>query len=397
MAFFDPFGTVPGSSLNWSQHALLSKRGRTTVVAAGPTIDTNRICRAIEDVRYGVSEVVDAIDRLVSDLDLRLDEQTKLLTEQVGLLEEIAQTLHSPAHTRAAERIRDATELLRRHRNERALAIAEQAIDDDPNNDVAFTLAAWASLGIQDLKRARGYFREAAQATASTEGAEERHMTAVHLAARLTFVLDGPEAALRELAAADPFIDPRLAEAQPQAGREELCLSCLSLSKAGAIKFDRAVYYTANDQLDAALEVFHDIIERHEARFFLMALTDPVLANNDAVMSAAQEALSVHHALVEEIEQFLPDDLEAKMSPLIQCERIHEAALEAGIEDLLRQDRKAILVHHGRLEAVVGRLAVMGGYKFKRITVDGDGKLTVVKQEATEELMQKYDKQAGRW
>jgi hypothetical protein len=216
MSFFDPYGTMPGSSLNWSQHALLAKRGRTTLVAAGPTIDTNRICQAIESVGQNVSEVVDAIDSLVSDLDLRLDEQTSLLSEQVDLLVEIAQTLRSPARTRAAERIRDATELLRHHRNERALTVAEQAIDDDPNNDIAFIVAAWASLGIQDLGRARGYFREAAQATASTKGAEERHMNAVHLAARLTFVLDGPEAALRELDAADPFIDPKVSYLSPQ-------------------------------------------------------------------------------------------------------------------------------------------------------------------------------------
>jgi hypothetical protein len=69
MSIFDPFGTVPGSSLNWSQHALLTKRGRTTVVAAGPMIDSERICRAIESVGQDVAEVVDAIDMLVSGLD----------------------------------------------------------------------------------------------------------------------------------------------------------------------------------------------------------------------------------------------------------------------------------------------------------------------------------------
>lgn len=458
MSFFDPFGTVPGSSLNWSQHALLAKRGRTTVVAAGPMIDTNRICQAIESVGENVSEVVDAIDFLVSDLDLRLDEQTKLLSEQVDLLSEIAQTLRSPARTRAAERIRDATELLRHHRNERALSVAEQAIDDDPNNDVAFIIAAWASLGVQDSERARGYFREAAQATASTKDAEQRHMNAVYLAARLTFVLDGPEAALRELDAADPFIDPRLREEQHDASREDLCLSCLSPNKAGAIKFDRVVYCTASDQLDAALEIFHEIVEEHDASFCLMALTDPVLTTNDAVMNAARAALGIHHALVERIERFLPEadarwrtlwneiqeheirnddtvaaqhqfgellspgstrrkaideklrkfpnnrwleeltaipgalgNFEAKVTPSLEHERMREAALQAGVQDLLQQGRGAIVIERLREGAIVGSLARIGGYRFYCITVDSNGQVVIEKLRATDELMRSYN------
>ena len=458
MSFFDPFSTVPGSSLNWSQHALLAKRGRTTVVAAGPMIDTNRICQTIESVGESVSEVVDAIDFLVSDLDLRLDEQTKLLTEQVDLLSEIAQTLRSPARTRAAERIRDATELLRHHRNERALSVAEQAIDDDPNNDVAFIIAAWASLGVQDSERARGYFREAAQATASTKDAEQRHMNAVYLAARLTFVLDGPEAALRELDAADPFIDQRLRRELPDASRENLCLSCLSSNKAGAIKFDRAVYCTASNQPDAALEIFREIIEEHDGSFCLMAFTDPVLTTNDAVMNAAREALDIHHVLVERVERFLPeadarwrtlwseiqeheisnddtiaaqgqfgellspdsmkrkaidaklrkfpnnrwvedlttiqgalDDFESKVTPLLEHERMREAALEAGIQDLLQQGRKALVIDRLREGAIVGSLARIGGYRFQVITVDGSGRVVIEKLKTTDELMKSYN------
>jgi tetratricopeptide (TPR) repeat protein len=460
MSFFDPFGTVPGSSLNWSQHALLAKRGRTTVVAAGPMIDTNRICQTIESVGQSVSEVVDAIDFLVSDLDLRLDEQTKLLSGQVDLLAEIAQTLRSPARTRAAERVRDAAELLRHHRNERALSVAEQAIDDDPNNDLAFVIAAWASLGVQDSRRALSYLREAAQATAETEGAEQRHMNAVYLAARLTFVLDGPEAALRELDAAHPFINPRLQKEQPGAGREDLCLSCLSPNKAGAIKFDRTVYYAASNHLDAALEIFRDIIEKHDATFCLMALTDPVLTSNDAVMTAAREALSIHHVLVEKIERSLPtadirwlylwseiraheiendqtiaahdqlgeflsptstrrkavegklrkfpnnrwleeaailldafEDFDAKIAPLLERERMREAALEAGIQDVLRQGRKAHVIERLREHAIVGSRASIGGSSFQRIAVDHNGKVVIEKLKATDKLKRDYNRQ----
>ena len=250
ISFFDPFGTVPGSSLNWSQHALLERsarrsgRGGVAIVPAGPTIDTDRICRSLEDVGENVAEVVAAIDDLVNVLDLRLDEQTKLLSHQADLLAEIAQTLRSPARTRAAERIRDAVELLRHRRYERALTVADQAISDDPNNDAAFMLAAWASVGLQDFERARGYFREAAQATALTKDAETRHMNAVYLAARLTFLLDGPDAAIHELDGAEPFIDPALERAHSNWTREQLHLSQLDANRAAAIKFDRAVYYT---------------------------------------------------------------------------------------------------------------------------------------------------------
>src|SRR5580698_8999820 len=120
IAFFDPFGAVPGSSLNWSQQALLEKSAAAR--PQGPVIDTGRICLTLESVSQNVAEVVRAIDWLVADLDLRLDAQAELLNRQVDLLAEIAHTLRSPARTRAAERLSDAAELLRHHRNERALS-----------------------------------------------------------------------------------------------------------------------------------------------------------------------------------------------------------------------------------------------------------------------------------
>jgi len=305
MAFFDPLGNVPGSSLNWSQHALLQKAASGSR-PAGPVIDTGRICRELESVGQKVDAVVRAIDWLVADLDLRLDAQAELLNRQVDVLADIARTLHSPARTRAAERLADAAELLRHHRNERAPSLAEQAIDDDPNNDTAFVLAAWAALGLDDRARARGYFREAAQATALEPGAEARHINAVYLAARLTLTLDGPEAALGELDAAEPFVDPAMRDEHDGLTAEQLRLACLRPDKAAAFRFDRAVYQTATGQVDVALETFRDIAETCNARFCLMALTDPVLANNDNVVEVARQALRAHRELIDEIGDVLP-------------------------------------------------------------------------------------------
>jgi len=286
---------------------MLSKAGRSTVVA-GPTINVGRICQSIEDLGQDVREVADAIDHLVSELDLRMDEQAELLGRQVDQLAEIAQTLRNPARTRAAERVEAAFELLRRHRNERALAVAEQAIDDDPNNDVAFVLAAWASLGIQDPGRARGYFREAAQATSLTEGQERRHWSAVHLAARLTFSLDGPEAALLEIGAANPFTDPGLDHGTvPPHAEDDPRFACLTPNGAAAIKFDQAVYHTAAKQLDAAREIFGGIASDHDARFCLMALTDPVLSSDESIMRIAQDTLRAHRDLLDNLRKSLPE------------------------------------------------------------------------------------------
>lgn len=223
MAFFEPYGTVPGSSLNWSQHAALQKAGRhgnaQLAASATPGIDSARICAVLEDVGERVDDVVDAVESLVSELGLRLDEQTEQLERQADLLTEIANTLRNPARTRSAERVRDATELLAHHRNQRALTVAQQAIDDNPNNEAAFIAAGWSCLGLQRPGDARDFFREAAEATASTKGMEERHVNAVRLAGRLTFVLEGARAAIDELAGVAPFYDKEAAKALPKQAR----------------------------------------------------------------------------------------------------------------------------------------------------------------------------------
>ncbi len=88
----------------------------------------------LAQLRYEVQDVTMAVEDLTREIGLQLQDQTQLMTRQVELLQQIAETLRTPARTRAAERISNAGELLSRERYERALTVASQAIDDDPNN-----------------------------------------------------------------------------------------------------------------------------------------------------------------------------------------------------------------------------------------------------------------------
>jgi len=82
----------------------------------------------------------------------------------------------------------------------------------------------------------------------------------------------------------------------------------------------------------------------------------------------------------------------ARMRPLVERERMREAALDARIQELLRP-RKVRLVYRTRLEAVVGihQNLTMRGYTFQRVTVAEDGEVSVTEQEATSDLIQKFE------
>jgi tetratricopeptide (TPR) repeat protein len=147
-----------GSSLSWSEHNALVASAAGSMATAQ---ETARVRHTLEQLRYDVQDVTQAVETLQSEIGLQLQDQTRLMIRQVELLAQIAETLRTPARTRAAERISDAGELLRRERYERALTLAIQAIDDDPNNPAGFLAAAWASLGIDNVEQARDFFREA--------------------------------------------------------------------------------------------------------------------------------------------------------------------------------------------------------------------------------------------
>jgi hypothetical protein len=139
-----------------------------------------------------------------------------------------------------------------------------QAIDDDPNNPAGFLAAAWASLGVNEVKQARDFFREAAQAS---DG--DQRQSSLRQAARLTFLLDAPQAALKELGDSPEQLSP---------------------SEEGATDFDRAVYFSKAGEATAAAECIRKA-SYHDGRFCLMTLTDPILSRDATVVEAAAEQL----------------------------------------------------------------------------------------------------------
>jgi hypothetical protein len=234
--------------------------------------ETARVRHTLEQLRYDVQDVTQAVETLQSEIGLQLQDQTRLMIRQVELLAQIAETLRTPARTRAAERISDAGELLRRERYERALTLAQQAIDDDPNNPAGFLAAAWASLGLDDVEPARNYFREAAQAS---DG--DQRQTALRQAARLTFLLEGPQAALKELGDSPEQLSP---------------------AEEGATDFDRAVYFSNAGESTAAAECLREA-SYIDGRLCLMALTDPILSRDATVAETAAEQLRAIRAVAD--------------------------------------------------------------------------------------------------
>jgi|SRR5215208_394746 len=258
-----------GSSLSWSEHNALMASAAGSMATAQQTALARQ---TLEQLRYDVQDVAQAVETLQTELGLQLQEQTQIMTRQLELLAQIAETLRTPARTRAAERISDAGELLRRERYERALTLAMQAIDDDPNNPAGFLAAAWASLGVDEVEQARDFFREAEQAS---DG--DQRQSAIRQAARLTFLLEDPQGALKELGASSEQLSP---------------------AEEGATDFDRAVYFSKAGDSTPAAECIRKA-SYHDGRFCLMALTDPILSRDATVAQTAAEQLRAIQEVVE--------------------------------------------------------------------------------------------------
>lgn len=253
-----------GSSLSWSEHKALMASAAGSMATA----------HTLAQLRYDVQDVTMAVESLTREIGLQLQDQTLLLIRQVELLAEIAETLRTPARTRAAERISNAGELLSRERYERALTLAMQAIDDDPNNPAGFLAAAWASLGLDNVEQARDFFREAKQAS---DG--DQRQSALRQAARLTFLLEGPQNALKELGGSPEQLSP---------------------TEEAATEFDRAVYFSHAGDSATAAKCIRKVSEL-DGRFCLMALTDPILSRDAAVSETAAEQLRAIQELADTI------------------------------------------------------------------------------------------------
>jgi len=237
-------------------------------------IELRGIRGSLEDLAFGANNVAASIQNLEGELGLRLDAQTHLLGNQVALLAQIHQTLLTPAKTRAAERLTDVAELLRRGRWERALALAEEAIHDDPNNPAAFTAAGWALLGLKRLPDAKKQFVETAQAS---DG--DTRSRAARQAARLSFAISGPEEALRVLGLA----------VHDQTGETER----------HAVAYDTAIYRAEANEIEKAMESLLEAIQDDD-RYCLMALNDDLLARHAPLITCAADVLN---ALISDIKQ----------------------------------------------------------------------------------------------
>jgi RecB family exonuclease len=84
------------------------------------------------------------------------------------------------------------------------------------------------------------------------------------------------------------------------------------------------------------------------------------------------------------------------MRALIERERTREAALEASIQDYLRDHRKYRLVERRRIVAVVGHHAMVGGYDFKVILVDEKGEITIRDEPSPTVYLIRQFKEAGK-
>lgn len=301
-------------------------------------------------VATGTSAITASLAALERDLGLRLDEQTDVLEQQIDLLSQIHETLRTPAKTRAAERIADTAELLRRGRFDRALSNATSAIEDDPNNAAGFRAAGWAALGLGQLLAARDYFVESGAASDGDERAE-----ALRQAARIAYLVDDATSALTILAAVDDRAS-RLA--------------------ARGVAYDRALYCAESGNVEQARKHLHDALDQ-DARFVLLALEDEVVAGHPELVADAREHLETlvrklaelrrslrdrldeATVLIDDIPELLPDPVDdgpASIDSARGRADLHTdlEAVKHNVDEVLRADRVPLDTTAAGLEALRG-------------------------------------------
>jgi hypothetical protein len=281
--------------LSWSdRNALKSAASASSEVAR----ETSAIRQRLDLMSLDVATIGRAVMAVEAELGFGLQTVARALSEQLTVLERIADTLRTPAKTRAAERLVDVAELLRRERWQRALAISQAAIEDDPNNPAGFLAAAWAHMGLTDPERAREAFIEAAEA-----GDDVQRSAAGRQAARLTLALaDDPGAALKQLDRYGLTSAPAWpAEAQwdGPATRARVERWGEYQRELAATQYDRAVYLASSGLAESAVEL--KAAGTIDPRFFALALTDTLLADYEYLTNLA--ARELEHAHSEQLER----------------------------------------------------------------------------------------------
>jgi hypothetical protein len=269
-------------ALSWSEHSALVSAERNTAELA---MSARGIARQLESMGLDLQATAASISALELSLGLCLDSQTRLLYQQVVLLGELSEVLRTPAKTRAAERLTDVGELLRRERWKRALSVAEEVTEDDPNNPEGFLACAWANLGLQRLDAACDSYIEAAEAADGLRASELGRQ-----AARVAFATKGARAAQEVLerfaiteAARWPTVSWTDAELVRKSIRER--------TELGAVNYDRAVYAAAEGEREVAAEALEDAGEL-SPEFLAAALQDAVLLEDAELVERVSRLLA---------------------------------------------------------------------------------------------------------
>lgn len=234
--------------------------------------ETRRARQALDRISHDVDSVADAVERLENSIGLRLEEQTDVLKQQSEILEEIRGAVLNPSKTRASERVADALQLLHNDRYERALQVAQEAVDADPNNPIGFFAAGWSLIGLERFEDARPMFEEARDASTG-----DQRSLASRQAARSAFLTGKSELAY-------------------QLARDARNVSASDDERA-AVAYDVAVYAWATGDTQTAVESIEGA-SRVDSRHAERALLDPAFARAAAVRDAAAIVLS---ELAEEI------------------------------------------------------------------------------------------------
>jgi tetratricopeptide (TPR) repeat protein len=252
---------------NVELHRSLFGAGLVGTIDSAPALswlDSRRLEQAAEGSMASAVElrmIHGALWRLEGTLGFRLDQQTEVLERQLAALAAIDATLRTPAKTRAAERIADTAELLRRGRYERALTIAEEAIVDDPNNPAGFRAAGWALLGLGRTREAQEHFVECAAAADGDDCAQ-----ALRQAARLAYLTESPARAVRLLDAVPDSIG--------------------DLTRRG-VDYDRALYLAEQGSIAEARLTLRRAFDG-DLRFAFLALGDRIFQKHEEVLHDAR-------------------------------------------------------------------------------------------------------------